>query len=140
MPTYRNSGFAGEMLAAAELARLGYEVLLGNVGSHRTTGVDLAAVDPDTGTTTAVSVKSLKSENSFLIDPVRVRHDAVYVFVVTHAAGHLPTFYVVRGATLLDNEERVWGNYGREYEPAGMRAVYPSALAEWQNNWSAIGG
>ena len=36
MGTCRNSAFAGEMLVAAELSRLGYEVLLGNVGTRRT--------------------------------------------------------------------------------------------------------
>ena len=34
------------MLVAAELSRLGYEVLLGNVGTKKTIGVDLAASIP----------------------------------------------------------------------------------------------
>jgi hypothetical protein len=61
--TYIYSAFAGEMLVAAELSRLGYEVLLGNVGIRRTVGVDLAAVDVATGQATAISVKSLKNAN-----------------------------------------------------------------------------
>lgn len=48
----KNSGFAGEMLVAAELSRLGYEVLLGNFGTNKTLGVDLAAANPETGKTT----------------------------------------------------------------------------------------
>jgi hypothetical protein len=87
---YKNSGFAGEMLVAAELSRLGYEVLLGNVGTKRTVGVDFAALDPDTGRTTPISVKSLKGRNNFLIDPEEIRREAVYVFVVTNAAGCQP--------------------------------------------------
>ena len=138
--TYRNSGFAGEMLVAAELSRLGYEVLLGNVGTKRTVGVDLAAVDPETGTTTAISVKSLKKRNAFLLDPERVRHEAVYVFVVTNAAGQQPEFFVVRGATLLADEKRVWGTWGRTYKHLHGRGTSPTLLTKWRNNWDAIDG
>ncbi len=137
--TYRNSGFAGEMLVAAELSRLGYEVLLGNVGTKRTVGVDLAAVDPLTGTTTAISVKSVKKRNAFLLDPERVRNDAVYVFVVTNAAGQQPEFFVVRGATLLADEKRIWGKWGRTYKHLHGRGMPPSKLTKWRNNWTAIG-
>lgn len=141
MPEYKNSAFAGEMLVAAELSRLGYEVLLGNVGTHRTVGVDLAAVRPD-GRTVAISVKSLKESGSergqsFIIDPERVRPEVVYVFVVTHGAGHLPEFFAVRGAALLVEEERVWGKWGRRYEPRSGRGIYPALLAPWKN-WDAI--
>jgi hypothetical protein len=136
--TYRNSGFAGEMLVAAELSRLGYEVLLGNVGTKRTIGVDLAAVDPETGKTTAISVKSLKKRNAFLIDPERVRGDAVYVFVITNAAGHQPEFFVVHGATLLANEERLWGKWGRTYKRHGRGISPPRLGIAWRDNWSAI--
>jgi hypothetical protein len=37
------------MLVAAELSRLGFEVMLGNVGSHKTVRYDLAAADRATG-------------------------------------------------------------------------------------------
>lgn len=56
--TYKNSGFAGEMLVVAESPRYRYVVLSGNVGSEKTTGVDMAAVDPETGASTSVCVKS----------------------------------------------------------------------------------
>ncbi len=135
--TYRNSGFAGEMLVAAELSRLGYEVLLGNVGT-RTVGVDLAAFDPETDKTVAVSVKSLKSPNAFLIDPEHVRSDAVYVFVITHAAGQQPEFWVVPGATLLANEERLWGKWGRTSKPSHRGIAHNRLGVEWRNHWSAI--
>jgi hypothetical protein len=135
---YKNSGFAGEMLVAAELSRLGYEVLLGNVGTKRTVGVDLAAVDPETGATTSISVKSLKKRNAFLVDPERVRCDAVYVFVITNAAGQQPEFFVVRGDALLADEARVWGKWGRTYSPVHGRGASPASLKQWRNNWGAI--
>jgi hypothetical protein len=138
--SYRNSGFAGEMLVAAELSRLGYEVLLGNVGTKRTVGVDLAAVDPETGKTTAIAVKSVKKRNAFLLDPERVRLKAVYVFVVTNAAGQQPEFFVARGGTLLADEERVWGKWGRTYKHRHGRGTRPAKLTKWRNKWGAIDG
>lgn len=136
---YKNSGFAGEMLVAAELSRLGYEVLLGNVGTKRTVGVDLAAFDPETEATTPISVKSVKKRNAFLLDPERVRKTVVYVFVVTNAAGERPEFFVVRGATLLANEGRVWGKWGRRYKHRHGRGISPARLGtKWRNNWRAL--
>lgn len=134
---YKNSGFAGEMLVAAELSRLGYEVLLGNVGTKKTIGVDLAAVNSDSGKTTSISVKSLKDKNSFLIDPVKVRINSVYVFVITHYAGELPDFFVLRGSQLLENEQDIWGKWGREYQLHG-RGISSNKLEKWRNNWNAI--
>src|SRR6266511_3591220 len=106
--TYRTSGFAGEMLVAAELSRLGYEVVLGNVGSKRTVGVDLAAVDPVSGRTVSISVKSIKAPNSFIVDPEEIRLESIYTFIITNAAGELPRFFVMRGSDLLANEQEIW--------------------------------
>ena len=135
---YKNSGFAGEMLVAAELSRLGYEVLLGNVGTKKTVGVDLAAVNPDSGVTTSISVKSLKKKNSFLIDPDKLHKDSVYVFVITNSAGELPEFFVVSGATLLLNEQEIWGKWGRSYTPLHGGGFSGSKIEKWRNNWAAI--
>lgn len=136
--TFKNSGFAGEMLVAAELSRLGYEVLLGNIGTKRTVGVDLAAVDPATARTTSISVKSLKHANSFLIDPEKVHAAAVYVFVITNAAGQQPQFFVAQGSQLLANEVALWDKYGRDYPQAGRRGIRSGALVRWLNNWPVI--
>jgi hypothetical protein len=136
--SYRNAGFAGEMLVAAELSRLGYEVLLGNVGTKRTIGVDLAAVDPETGKTTAISVKSLKKPNAFLIDPERVRNEALYVFVITNPAGQQPQFFVVPGATLLAEEESLWGKWGRKHVPVHGRGIWHKGLTTWVSRWDAL--
>jgi len=135
---YKNSGFAGEMLVAAELSRLGYEVLLGNVGTKRTVGVDLAAVVPDSGKTISVSVKSLKKNNAFLIDPDLVRKDSIYVFVVTNNAGEKPEFFVLRGETLLSYEKDLWGKWGRDYKSKHGRGIYVSKLERWREKWEVI--
>lgn len=66
---YTNSRFAGEMLVAAELSRLGYEVMLGNIGSHNTKLFDMIAACPLSGKALSISVKSLKADNAFLLDP-----------------------------------------------------------------------
>ncbi len=126
------------MLVAAELSRLGYEVLLGNVGTKKTIGVDLAAVNPETGYTTSISVKSLKKKNAFLIDPEKVRKGSVYVFVITNSAGEKPEFFAVSGATLLVNEEEIWGKWGRDYSPVHGRGIYVSKIEQWRDNWKSI--
>jgi hypothetical protein len=138
--TYKNSRFAGEMLVAAELARLGYEVALGNVGTHNTRAFDLMAGDPVTGRTVGVSVKSLKSRNAFLIDPEAVRPDMVYVFVITGPAGTQPTFYVLNGGTLLADEARYFGKWGRTYRKTGRGITPGRGLEEFQDNWKALDG
>lgn len=135
---YKNSGFAGEMLVAAELSRLGYEVLLGNVGTKKTIGVDLAAVIPESGKTISISVKSLKKKNAFLIDPDIVRRDSVYVFVITNYAGEQPEFFVVRGKALLSNEMDIWGKWGRDYLPKHGRGIYVNKLEQWRGTWDVI--
>ncbi len=102
--------------------------------------MDLAAVDPETGNTSSISVKSVKKRNPFYLDPVSVRPEVVYVFVITNGAGQLPEFFVARGATLLTNEERVWGKWGRTYEPRAHRGIMPTVLTKfkWKNEWGAI--
>lgn len=135
---YKNSGFAGEMLVAAELSRLGYEVLLGNIGTKKTIGVDLAAVMPESGKTISISVKSLKKKNAFLIDPDMVRKDSVYVFVITNYAGEQPEFFVVRGEMLLTNEMDIWGKWGRDYLPKHGRGIYVNKLEQWRGKWEFV--
>jgi hypothetical protein len=135
--TYKNSRFAGEMLVAAELARLGYEVTLGNVGSHNTRAFDLMAGDPVTGRAVGISVKSLKGPNSFFLDPETVRPDMVYVLVITGPAGAQPTFYVLKGGTLLDDEDKYFGKWGRSYQKAG-RGINPRRLKDFTDNWKAL--
>lgn len=137
-PRYKNSRFAGEMLVAAELARLGYEVMLGNVGSHHTKAFDMAAVSPLTGRAISISVKALKSPNPFFLDPETVLRRSVYVFVITGAAGEQPKFYVVRGAQLLAEEKRFFGKWGRRYLPKSGRGIQHKTLAPYVENWKAL--
>ena len=135
---YNNSRFAGEMLVAAELARLGYEVTLGNVGSHKTRAFDLMAGDPVTGRTVGISVKSLKTRNSFFIDPESLKAEMFYVFVITGPAGAQPTFYVLKGSTLLGDEARFFGKWGRAYQKAARGITPGPALDEFRNNWRVL--
>jgi hypothetical protein len=128
------------MLVAAELARLGYEVLLGNVGSHNTKGIDMTASCPLTGHAASISVKSLKGPNAFLIDPKKILSKAVYVFVITGIAGQLPQFFVIRGADLLKEEDRYFGKWGRRYEPKHGRGIVHKMLHAHANDWAVLDG
>lgn len=135
---YSNSRFAGEMLVAAELARLGYQVLLGNIGSHNTTGADMSAHCPISGRSISISVKSLKSPNAFILDPEKVLPETVYVFVMTGPAGALPRFHVVRGSELLAREEELFGKWGRGYRPKSARGIEYKGLAAYVDRWDSL--
>jgi len=136
--TYKNSRFAGEMLVAAELARLGYEVMLGNVGSHNTKAFDMTAVCPDSGNAASISVKALKKQNAFLIDPEHVLPNATYVFVITGAAGEAAQFFVIRGAELLDKESELFGKYGRSYPTKHGRGIGHKKLLPYKDKWNVL--
>ena len=142
MRVYQNSRFAGEMLVAAELSRLGYEVTLGNIGSHNTKTFDMAAVCPVSGRAVSISIKSLKKANPFLIDPESILPDVIYVFVITGSAGEKPTFYVIKGAELLSDEARFFGKYGRDYTAKGGtkhgRGIGHKQLTQYVDNWKVL--
>jgi hypothetical protein len=135
---YRNSRFAGEMLVAAELSRLGYEVMLGNVGRHNTKRFDMTAACPETGHSATISVKALKARNVFLIDPEDVLPEVVYVFVITGPAGAQPLFHLIRGAELLAEEERFFGKYGRAYKTKHGRGIGYKDLDHYRGNWKVL--
>jgi hypothetical protein len=136
--TYQNSRFAGEMLVAAELSRLGYEVMLGNIGSHNTKKFDMTAVCPTSGRAVSVSVKSLKGPNAFLIDPASILSDSIYVFVITGPAGAAPKFHVIRGTELLAQEDKFFGKYGRDYNKKHGKGIAHKILAPYVDNWAAL--
>ncbi len=142
MRVYQNSRFAGEMLVAAELSRLGYEVTLGNIGSHNTKTFDMAAVCPISGRAVSISIKSLKKANPFLIDPETILPDVTYVFVITGSAGEKPIFYVIKGAALLADETRFFGKYGRDYTTKDGtkhgRGIDHKELAAYVDNWKVL--
>jgi hypothetical protein len=135
---YKNSRFAGEMLVAAELSRLGYEVALGNVGSHNTKSFDMTAVCPLTGHAVSISVKALKSPNNFMIDPEKILPASTYVFVMTGAAGQQPQFYVIGGAALVADQSHFFGSYGRDYHPKHGRGIAQKILAPFLNKWDLL--
>lgn len=142
MREYKNSRFAGEMLVAAELSRLGFEVTLGNIGSHNTRTFDMAAVCPLSGQAVSISVKSLKKPNPFLIDPETILPNIVYVFVITGSAGEKPIFFVIRGAELLAEETRFFGKYGRTYKTRSGsshgRGIGYKELGAYVDNWAVL--
>lgn len=135
---YKNSRFAGEMLVGAELARLGYQVMLGNVGGHHTERYDMAAADLDTDQIVGISVKSLKAKGIFLIDPEKVTDRAIYVFVITGKVSTLPHFFIVRGHELLAHEEEYWGKWGRQCPTKGARGIPWKKLDRYRERWESL--
>jgi len=77
----KSSRFAGELLVAAELTRLGLNVSLHNAMGFSTPAFDMTATT-DNGDSVPIQVKALKGPNAFLIDPERIKAKVAYVFVV----------------------------------------------------------
>lgn len=74
----------------------------------------------------------------FIGDPTDTRPETIYAFVMTMEASKMPRFFVMRGQELLDQEEALWGKYGRRYEHKHGRGVRPKVLESWENNWPVI--
>jgi hypothetical protein len=135
----KNSRFAGELLVAAELTRLGLSVALHNAMGFSTPAFDMMAAN-DKGESVTVQVKALKGPNAFLIDPERIKKKVAYVFVVVGEAGTLPTFHVVRGEELLVREKELFGKWGRDYLPVHGRGLGSKKLPiAWRGNWNNLG-
>ena len=137
---YKNSGFAGEMLVAAELSRLGYQVMLGNVGSYKTRSCDMTAYCPIKHRAVGISVKSVKTRTNFTLSSKSIHRKPVYVFVVTGPAKHQPEFHVIRGAKLLANKRRFFRKWGRPKKKKAQRQGIPfKFLRPYRDNWTALG-
>ena len=135
----KNSRFAGELLVAAELTRLGLSVALHNTFGTNTQDFDLSVANAD-GDSIQVQVKALKGPNAFLIDPENIKAKVAYVFVIVGEAGTLPKFFVARGAELLRREKELFGKWGREYPKNHGRGFQSSRMPpEWINGWNAMG-
>jgi hypothetical protein len=134
-----NSRFAGELLVAAELCRLGLTVALHNTFGVNTPAFDMVVHDA-AGASRPIQVKSLKAPNAFLIDPEAIRAEAGYVFVVVGEAGTLPSFHVARGAQILAQEEFLFGKWGRTYAKKHGRGIPSTRLPKaWLNGWHHLG-
>ncbi len=135
----KNSRFAGELLVAAELARLGLVVSLHNAFGVSTPGFDLTASTQE-GEAVAIQVKALKRPNAFLIDPKKILPKVGYVFVLVGEAGTMPVFHCARGAQILEREVDLFGKWGRNYANAHGRGIRSRALpVEWLNAWENFG-
>jgi hypothetical protein len=136
----KNSRYAGELLVAAELARLGLVVSLHNSFGVNTPSFDLMASTNEGDRNVPIQVKALKSPNAFLIDPEQIKAQAAYVFVLVGEAGTLPSFHVAKGAQILDREDELFGKWGSKYEKKHGRGINWKKLPiEWENNWNNLG-
>src|SRR4051812_47801906 len=86
-----------------------------------------------------VQVKALKSANPFLISPVDIKLEVVYVFVVVGEAGTLPSFHVAKGSQILEREQELFGKWGRTYAKHGKGIASRRLPEEWRNNWNNLG-
>jgi hypothetical protein len=135
----KNSRFAGELLVAAELTRLGLSVALHNTFGTNTPGFDMVVGNSD-GDSVQVQVKALKGPNAFLIDPENIKPKVVYVLVIVGEAGTLPKFFVALGSEFLKREKELFGKWGRDYPNKHGRGIQSSRLpAAWVNGWNGMG-
>ena len=101
------TSLAGEFLTAGELLtrELQTSVTFGNAKA-----VDLFAHNSITGRTFIVQVKALRYENYFDLGTKGIKRNCIYVFVIVGAPNTHARFFVVKGSTLL-NEEDQFGAY-----------------------------
>lgn len=127
------SGLAGEFFVAAELLKRDIQtsVTLGNAKA-----VDLLAYREDTGQQFVVQVKTLRTNNVFLInrrDTIDPAH--VYVFVLLNKPGVPVRYFIVQGSELIDHPEK----FGKWIDDPKMPGIAPRDLAEFENNWAVFG-
>jgi hypothetical protein len=127
------SGLAGEFFVAAELLKRDIQtsVTLGNAKA-----VDLLAYREDTGQQFVVQVKSLRTNNYFLIkrrDTIDPSH--VYVFVLLNKPGVPVRYFIVPGSELVNHPEK----FGKWIDDPKMPGVSPRDLAEFEDNWAVFG-
>jgi hypothetical protein len=136
----KNSRYAGELLVAAELARLGLGVSLHNSLGVHAPDFDMLAYTSDGKHHVSVQVKALKAKNAFLIDPDRIKEHAAYVFVLVGEAGTLPSFHVAKGSQIKEREGELFGKWGSKYEKKHGRGIAWNKLPEaWRNGWHNLG-
>jgi hypothetical protein len=104
--TNKQTGIAGEFLVAANLARRGFEVWLAPPYAK---GVDLVAQNPRNGKMYHVQVKTLQKKNCFPIKYEAIRSDDVYVFVLLKSPLEGEDYFIVRGATIMENRDKYFG-------------------------------
>ncbi len=122
------SGLAGELFVAAELLKRGLQtsVTFGNAKS-----IDLLAHCPQTERVFIVQVKTVRSRNWFLLSRPRIKPHHVYVFVILNRPGAQVQYFILLGTELLENDAL----FAKGLSDPKMPGVYPTALANFENNW-----
>lgn len=124
----QTSGLAGELFVAAELLKRDIQtsVTFGNAKS-----IDLLAFNPETGCSFTIQVKTLRSNNDFLVRRDAIVRSSVYVFVLLNRPGQQVRYFVVPAAELLDNPER----FGKGFADPKLPGILPRELAPFEDNW-----
>lgn len=122
------SGLAGEFFVAAELLKRDIQtsVTFGNAKA-----IDLFAHNPRTGTNFNVQVKTLRSNNYFLVDPKKILRAHIYVFVLLNKPDQPVRYFVLPGKTLLDERTR----FGKGFQVGNMPGILPKDLTDFEGNW-----
>jgi hypothetical protein len=122
------SGLAGEFFVAAELLKRDIQtsVTFGNAKA-----IDLFAYNSRTGINFNVQVKTLRSNNYFLVEPSKVVRAHIYVFVLLNKPDQPVRYFVVPGYTLLDERAR----FGKGFQVGNMPGILPKDLADFEGNW-----
>jgi hypothetical protein len=123
------SGLAGEFFVAAELLKreIQTSVTFGNAKA-----IDLLAHNVRTDRMFTVQVKTLRSRSIYPISPDRVVRGHVYVFVLLNKPNEPVQYFIVAGATLLDERAR----FGRWFTDPKFSGIRPRDLTEFAGNWA----
>jgi hypothetical protein len=125
------SGLAGEFFVAAELLKREFQTLvtLGNAKA-----IDLMAIHPTTARKFSIQVKTLRDPNYFLIDGAKCSREHIYVFVLLNKPGVRVEYFIVPGATLVDEPSR----FGKYLKIEKMPGISPEDLKQFEDNWGVF--
>ncbi len=127
------TGLAGELFVAAELLKRGFQtsVTFGNAKA-----IDLFALNPSTGRTFAIQVKSLRKKNFFLLAHKNVEPKNIYVFVLLNDPGEAVRYFIVPGSKLASDPQ----SFRRYFLGEKMPGIHVNSLIElgYENVWSVF--
>ena len=127
----QTSGLAGELFVAAELLKreMQTSITFGNAKA-----IDLFAHHPVTNKTFTIQVKTLRTNNYFLINKERISREHIYVFVLLNKPGVNVRYFIVPGNLLIDDPEK----FGRGYFDPKLPGILPKDLIDFENMWSVF--
>lgn len=129
-------GAAGEFLTAGKLFKRGYQV---SVTYGNAKAIDLFVLNPRTGRTFKVQVKSQHRKNCFPVRRESIDRDVILVFVRLNAPDDAEEFFVVAGRTILADISRYFGSSYRNPEhPSSFPAVNYGPIEPHRNGWSVF--